>query len=255
MKVELIDSMGSDLRIVQAAKVSVGRNRQVEWNMRMAIDTGLPIYSLKPEDRGVVNYMLREHHGTPFEHVLFTYYIQTNIGIMREMQRHRMASFNEISTRYALMMAVFDIPELSDFRTQVGKPGHYTFDPIPLKIAEEMHAKLLFQCMTAFGVYEELVTDGVEDVKLAKEIARGVLPLFLSTEAYMTLNLRSLFNFCGLRLHSTALREIQYIASMMHRDACDIVPETLELWSANGKPIGDQLHDCDACDYHLELSA
>lgn len=253
MQVGLIDSMGSDLRIVQAAKVSVGRNRQVEWDVQYATELGFDyVRKLKQADHGIVSYMLRNHHGTPFEHVLFTYYIQTNIGIMREMQRHRWAGFNELSTRYALMIAEFDIPELSDFRTQVGKPGHYTFEPIPLEAAQEMHTKLLQQCLASFDLYEELVTVGVGDQKLAKEIARGVLPLFLSTEAYMTLNLRSLFNFCGLRLESTALREIQYIAHEMFVLGREVVPETLQLWSDQGKPVGDFFHDCDACDYHFE---
>lgn len=249
MKVDLIDHMGSDLRIVQAAKVSIGRNRQVEWARTKLSLLGEPIYELKPADRGVVKYMLENRHGTPFEHVLFTFYIQTNIGVMREAQRHRIASWNELSTRYAMMKREFDFPALEDMRTQVGKPGHYTYKPIYPLTSKIMLEQIEMQCLSAFDRYEELINAG-----LAKEVARGVLPLFLSTEAYFTINLRSLFNFLGLRLHTTALKEIQLLSKGLLDLTRSKVPETLELWEGMGRPIGDEFHDCDACcDYHLEL--
>ena len=249
MKVELVDSMGSDLRIVQAAKVSVGRNRLVQWERGELLSSSPNIYQpvLSKRDHGIVRYMLENHHGTPFEHVLFTFYIQTNIGIMREMQRHRMASFNEISTRYKEMEAEFDLPDVSDMRTQVGRPGHYTFNPISTEASQYLLDQIKQECNLAYTMYRSLITQG-----LAKEIARGVLPLLLSTEAYMTLNLRSLFNFCSLRMHSTALREIQYIASAMHDQACIVVPETLQLWTTMGQPDDSKFHDCASCDMHLE---
>lgn len=253
MEVTLIDSMGSDLRIVQAAKVSIGRNRQVDWDHYVGDVPGWGVIDsvrLKAADRGVVRYMLENHHGTPFEHNNFTFYIKTNIGIMREAQRHRFASWNELSTRYAMMQRIFDLPALEDMREQVGKPGHYTYQALEEGIAKGMLEAMEKQCNTAFTVYENLVACG-----LAKEVARGVLPLFLQTEAYMTLNLRSAFNFLGLRLHQTALREIQLLSSQMLALVTQVVPETMELWNEVGRPISEDFHDCMACDYHLDLEA
>lgn len=253
MEVVLIDSMGSDLRIVQAAKVSIGKNRQVEWDKFNRFEEGwghIEGHRLKPADLGVVRYMLENHHGTPFEHNNFTFYIKTNIGVMREAQRHRFISWNEVSTRYAMMQRIFDLPALEDMRTQVGKPGHYTYQALEEGIARDHLAVMEEMCGLSYDTYERLVEAG-----LAREVARGVLPLFLQTEAYMTLNLRSAFNFLGLRLHQTALREIQLLSSQMLALVTQVVPETMELWEEVGRPISEDFHDCAACDYHLDLEA
>jgi len=111
MAVELIDSMGGDHSVVRSARVSSGS---------VADDAS--------RDEGLINYLMRDRHGSPFEHAVFTFRIEAPIFVFREFMRHRMASYNEESGRYKELEPVFYVPDENRKLIQIGKPGAYTFE-------------------------------------------------------------------------------------------------------------------------------
>jgi thymidylate synthase (FAD) len=121
--------------------------------------------------------------------------------------RHRISSFNEFSLRYARATDDFYVPEVEDVRTQVGKPGAYTFEAVDPELAEETREALRDVYDHAYSTYERLVEAGV-----AREVARSVLPVGAYTEFYWTVNARSLMNFVSLRASENAQREIRRYA-------------------------------------------
>lgn len=256
MTVTLIDSMGDDLRIVNAARVSFAKVSSW-WHtcncpdcpgheaLGAECDHGcghiMLRKNLRVADRGVLRYMMRNHHGTPFEHVVFQFHVSTNIGVAREWMRHRLASYNELSTRYVEMQPNFYIPEGDAVRTQVGKPGHYTFEPLAPTPAQHVYDLMVTAYGKAYDSYQRILAYGG-----AKELARNVLPLGLMTEFYMTVNARSLFNFLALRTHPSALLEIRNEALAAESLVRLVIPETYDVWLECGRPVGDTWHDCDA---------
>lgn len=243
IKVRLVDSMGSDLRIVNAARVSYAK--QSEWVYAcQCLDC--PMYStrrdckhslcghvasiarLKEADKGLINYLMRERHGTPFEMVVFTFHIECPIFVAREWQRHRIGSYNEVSTRYVEMEPDFYVPDWKAVRTQVGKPGHYTYKPLGDGTYSAVR-KMEMAYADAYAVYKELLELGV-----ARELARNVLPLGLMTQFYWTVNLRSLFNFLSLRLGASALLEIRKAAEKVYEASAHVAPVAFQAWEDHG---------------------
>jgi len=149
--------------------------------------------------------------NTPFEHNSFRFHIRCPIFVAREWFRHRTSSFNEFSMRYAKATEDFYVPESEDVRTQVGKPGSYSFEPVSAEVAETTREQLQEVYAAAYATYERLVELGV-----ARELARCVIPVGAYTEFYWTVNARSLMNFISLRAAETAQREIRRYA-----DACE----------------------------------
>lgn len=214
MTVQLIETMGDDLSIVNAARVSYAKTST----------------ELSDADYGLIGYLARNRHGTPFEMVQFKFRVKVPIGVAREWQRHRIGSFNEVSTRYVEMLPEFYIPPLSAVRTQRGKPGHYemvTVEPVDAAIIQHSMREAYAAAYTA---YQELIAAGV-----AKELARNVLPLGLYTEFIWSVNLRSVFNFLSLRTHETALLEIRREATNVEGDVKRIVPVAWNAWNENGR--------------------
>lgn len=227
--VELIDSMGNDLRVVNSARVSY--NKQSEWQRNnWSTEEQKLTKHLKEADAGLLNFLMREHHGTPFEMVVFTFRVKCPIGVAREWQRHRIGSFNEVSTRYVEMEQEFYVPEGNAVRTQVGKPGHYTFESLHAIDAEAVQATMRHAYNYAYQWYQELI-----HMDLAKEVARNVLPLGLMTQFYWTVNLRSLFNFLSLRTADSALFEIRELAKMVEELARPVVPECFSVFDKHGR--------------------
>jgi thymidylate synthase (FAD) len=150
--------------------------------------------------------------NTPFEHNAFRFHVRAPIFVAREWFRHRVGSFNEFSMRYARATDDFYVPAPEDVRTQVGKPGAYSFEPVEADVAETTREELRAVYATAFAAYERLVELGV-----ARELARSVMPVGAYTEFYWTVNARSLMNFVSLRAAETAQREIRRYA-----DACEL---------------------------------
>jgi thymidylate synthase (FAD) len=214
--VELLSIMGSDIDIVNAARVSFSSYEE----------------ELTDKGKGLINYLIKNKHATPFEHVVFKFFIKAPIFVAREWFRHRWSSFNEMSMRYHVPAEIdFYIPDPKNIRTQVGKPGNYTFE----EIQDESIKELTIQRLTAiydlaYICYKDLLEAGV-----AKEIARSVLPVGQYTEFVWTVNLRSLLNFLNLRNSEHAQFEISEYARYIETIVADLLPATYESWIANNR--------------------
>ena len=210
----LDDAMADDLSVVNSARVSFGRM----------------VTEMSDSDAGLIRFLMRDRHGTPFEHNAFRFHIRCPLFVAREWFRHRIGSFNEFSMRYARATDDFYVPELDDVRTQVGKPGAYSFDPVDPALAETTREELRAVYETAYATYERLVEQGV-----ARELARAVLPVGAYTEFYWTVNARALMNFVSLRAADTAQREIRRYADAVERFLAEKMPITYEAFVANGR--------------------
>jgi thymidylate synthase (FAD) len=212
--VRLDDAMASDLSVVNAARVSFARRKE----------------EMDESDEGLVRFLMRDRHGTPFEHNAFRFHIRAPIFVAREWFRHRIGSFNEFSMRYAKATDEFYIPAFEDVRSQVGKPGAYSFEPVPDEVAETTRETLEAVYAEAFAAYERLVELGV-----ARELARAVMPVGAYTEFYWTVNARALMNFVSLRAAETAQREIRRYADACEFFLADEMPVTYEAFVASGR--------------------
>ena len=212
--IRLDAALADDLAVVNAARVSFGVRRE----------------DMDERDHGLIGFLIRERHGTPFEHAVFRFHIRCPIFVAREWFRHRIGSFNELSGRYARLDEAFYVPAIEDVRTQVGKPGSYTFEQIEPELAEQTRARMAASYHESYRTYEALLADGV-----AREIARCVLPVGLYTEFYWTLNARSLMNFISLRAAETALREIRVYALALETMLEQAMPVTHAAFVANGR--------------------
>ena len=203
--VRLDDAMASDLSVVNAARVSFARRKE----------------TMDESDEGLIRFLMREQHATPFEHSVFRFHVRAPIFVVREWVRHRWSSFNEFSMRYAKATDDFYLPEAEDIRTQVGKPGAYSFEPLEADVAESARDELRGVYDAAFEAYERLMELGV-----ARELARLVMPVGAYTEFYWTVNARSLMNFISLRAAETAQREIRRYADACERFFSERMPFT-----------------------------
>jgi thymidylate synthase (FAD) len=166
--------------------------------------------------------------NTPFEHNAFRFHVRCPIFVAREWFRHRVGSFNEFSMRYARATDEFYVPEAEDVRSQVGKPGAYTFEPVEPELADRTRAELQKVYDVAYSTYEALVEAGV-----ARELARAVLPVGSYTEFYWTVNARSLMNFLSLRSAEAAQREIRRFAEACEQLFATQMPVTYQAFVAN----------------------
>jgi thymidylate synthase (FAD) len=206
--------MADDLSVVNAARVSFARHKD----------------TMDASDEGLIRFLLRERHGTPFEHNSFRFHIRCPIFVAREWFRHRIGSFNEFSMRYAKATDEFYVPAPEDVRTQVGKPGAYTFETVEPELAESTRETLESVYRTAYAAYEELVEAGI-----AREIARCVLPVGAYTEFFWTVNARALMNFVSLRAAETAQREIRQYAEAVESFLAEKMPVTYDAFVANDR--------------------
>jgi thymidylate synthase (FAD) len=206
--------MADDLSVVNAARVSFARRKE----------------AMDESDEGLIRFLLRERHGTPFEHNSFRFHVRAPIFVAREWFRHRVGSFNEFSMRYARATDDFYVPEPEDVRTQVGKPGAYSFEPVEPELAEATRQELRAVYDAAYATYERLVERGV-----ARELARLVMPVGAYTEFYWTVNARSLMNFVSLRAAETAQREIRRYAEACERFLEEKMPVTYAAFAAAGR--------------------
>src|SRR3954453_20563176 len=189
--VRLDDSMATDLSVANAARVSFARRKE----------------EMDEADEGLIRFLMRDRHGTPFEHNSFRFHVRAPIFVAREWFRHRVGSFNEFSMRYAKATDDFYVPAPEDVRSQVGKPGAYSFEPVDEELAERTREELREVYDHAYETYTRLVEAGV-----ARELARSVMPVGAYTEFFWTVNARALMNFVSLRAAETAQREIRRYA-------------------------------------------
>ncbi|MBA3243827.1 MAG: FAD-dependent thymidylate synthase [Actinobacteria bacterium] len=189
--IALDGALASDLAVVNGARVSFNQESD----------------ELSERDEGLIRFLIRERHGSPFEHGYFRFLVKAPLFVVREHHRHRAGhSYNEWSGRYSKMEAEFYVPD--NVRTQVGKPGSYAFEPVDDAIREATRQEIEENAARAFETYERLLEQGV-----AKEVARTVLPLSTYTKYYWSCNPRSLMHFCGLRNHESAQFEIRQYAA------------------------------------------
>jgi thymidylate synthase (FAD) len=212
--VRLDDAMADDLSVVNGARVSFARRKE----------------DMDESDEGLIRFLMRDRHGTPFEHNSFRFHIRCPIFVAREWMRHRVGSFNEFSLRYAKATDDFYVPAPEDVRSQVGKPGAYSFEPVSEEVADATREKLQAVYETAYETYGELVELGV-----ARELARCALPVGAYTEFYWTVNARSLMNFLSLRNAETAQREIRRYAAACERFLEQLMPVTYAAFVASGR--------------------
>jgi thymidylate synthase (FAD) len=212
--VRLDEAMADDLSVVNGARVSFAKHKT----------------EMDDSDAGLIRFLMRERHGTPFEHNAFRFHIRAPIFVAREWFRHRVGSFNEFSMRYARATDDFYVPAPEDVRSQVGKPGAYSFEPVTDELAETTREELQQVYETAYAAYERLVELGV-----ARELARAALPVGAYTEFYWTVNARALMNFLSLRNSETAQREIRRYAEACERFLAERMPITYDAFVAAGR--------------------
>jgi thymidylate synthase (FAD) len=212
--VRLDDAMADDLSVVNGARVSFARRKE----------------EMDASDEGLIRFLMRDRHGSPFEHNAFRFHIRCPIFVAREWFRHRIGSFNEFSMRYAKATDDFYVPEAEDVRTQVGKPGAYSFEPVSDELAEQTRAELQAVYEHAFATYTRLVEAGV-----ARELARSVMPVGAYTQFYWTVNARALMNFISLRNSEFAQLEIRRYAEAVESFFADQMPITHAAFVANDR--------------------
>ncbi len=229
--VELVRSNATDQDVLFAARVSTQGEQTLESAMNEQDAEA------DKRSRGLINYLMRDRHGSPFEHNSMTFYVQAPIFVFREFMRHRIASYNEESGRYKQLSPVFYVPGPDRNLVQVGKTGHYEFlpgTPEQIALVEQESRKASTE---AYAAYLRMLEAGV-----AREVARIVLPLNIYSSMYVTMNARALMNFLSLRTQregthfpSFPQREIEMCAEKMEDFWAKLMPLTYEAFNANGR--------------------
>jgi thymidylate synthase (FAD) len=205
--VRLVDYLGGDDRVVQAARVSYGAGTR----------------SCR-EDAGLIDYLLRHSHTSPFEQVVFTFHVKLPVFVARQWIRHRTARVNEVSGRYSIMKDDFYLPETGDVALQSddNKQGRRE-ETLEAPEAEKVRGAFERGQAEAYKNYRALVDQGI-----ARELARINLPLSLYTEWYWQIDLHNLFHFLKLRLDSHAQREIRLYARVILDITRNVAPRCCE---------------------------
>ncbi len=208
--VRLVDYMGNDNRIVQAARVSYGSGTK----------------SFR-QDKALINYLLRNEHTSPFEQVVFTFHIKLPIFVARQWIRHRTARLNEISGRYSIMKKEFYLPGENDigFQSSDNKQGR-SAEPVPENLKNELIQTLKEGQNRTYCEYEKII-----DSDIARELARINLPLSMYTEWYWQMDLHNLFHFLRLRMDPHAQKEIRDYAAIIFeiiKTVCPVACEAFE---------------------------
>src|SRR5574343_240560 len=203
--VRLVDSMGNDSSVVQAARVSYG--------------DGTKSVS---DDKALIRYLMRHKHTSPFEMVIFKFHIKCPIFVMRQLIRHRTASVNELSGRYSVMKDEFYVPDPLNIATQSSdnKQGRGT----ALEYAKAIDSQESFktEAIHSFDLYNKRL-----DEDMARELARINLPLSTYTEFYWQMNLHNLLHFLRLRMDKHAQLEIREYANVIFDIVKTICPESV----------------------------
>jgi len=224
--VSLVKSSASDADVIWAARVSTAGERSQE-----SINQDAKAAS------GLINFLMRERHGTPFEHSVMTFYVKAPIFVWREHMRHRTASYNEESGRYRVLEPVFYVPAEDRKLVQVGKPGAYVFEAGTNEQYQIARKEYEEACTQSYHAYQRMLDAGI-----AREVARGVLPVTIYSSAYVTMNSRGLMNFLSLRLKSEGAkfpsypqREIEMVAEKYESTFAELMPITYRSFVDNGR--------------------
>jgi thymidylate synthase (FAD) len=224
--VELVRAAAQDADVLFAARVSTKGELSLE-----------DVDGDAHRSEGLINYLMRDRHGSPFEHNSMTFFVSAPIFVFREFMRHRIASYNEESGRYRELRPVFYVPGPERKLVQEGKPGAYDFvdgTPEQYRITVEQTKAA---CEGAYAAYQAMLDAGV-----AREVARTVLPVGTYSSMYVTMNARSLMNFLSLRTKrpdssfpSFPQREIEMVADKMEQYWAELMPLTHAAFERNGR--------------------
>lgn len=226
--VELIDHMANDLKVTGAARVSTGKEA---WRSAAEVDV--------EKDKKLIGYLMKNGHGTPFEHAVFQFFVKAPIFVVREWQRHRIASYNEFSLRYAELATEGDeefyipdrirVPDPDNKQSSVLIDDRNVDELTPLGQAEDsLREAIWHQSRYSLSTYRMLLKTGV-----AREMARMVLPVNIYTRFWFTINARSLMNFLMLRNAPGAQWEIQQYAKALEEDFLNQMPWTYQAFVNN----------------------
>lgn len=210
--VRLVDILGNDLSVVRAARVSYN----AEWRAGEE----------EKSDKRLINYLIRNNHTSPFEHVSFTFDVKAPIFVLRQWHRHRTWKYNEVSARYTELPGEYYLPEhhLIGVQSKDNKQGR---DIKGITTSDLIYAAMSNSCRHAFITYQELLKEGVP-----RELARTVLPLATYSHMFATVDLHNLFHFLRLRLHEHAQYEIRVYAQAMLDLITPVVPVCVEAFKS-----------------------
>ncbi|MEW2086050.1 FAD-dependent thymidylate synthase [Streptomyces sp. NPDC005283] len=225
--VELVKHTAGDSDVLWAARVSTAGEQSLEELQK------------DPErSKGLINYLMRDRHGSPFEHNSMTFFISAPIFVFREFMRHRVGwSYNEESGRYRELQPVFYVPGADRKLVQEGRPGKYVFVEGTAEQQKIVTESMEASYRRSYETYQEMLAAGV-----AREVARAVLPVGLFSSMYASCNARSLMHFLGLRTqHELATvpsfpqREIEMVGEKMEAHWAKLMPLTYAAFNANGR--------------------
>ncbi|MDX3525118.1 FAD-dependent thymidylate synthase [Streptomyces sp. ID05-39B] len=223
--VELVKASATDSDVATAARVStIGGSHEEVVDLE--------------KDEGLINFLMRDRHGSPFEHTSFTFYVEAPLFVAREHMRHRVGhSYNEESGRYKELQPVFYVPAADRPLIQVGKPGAYEFEAGSAVTALYTRCTLEQSYVDSYEAYAALIRNDV-----AREVARMALPVGIFTSYYVTCNARSLMHFLGLRTKSVIAafpsfpqREIEMVAEKMEDRFAELMPITYAAFNKSGR--------------------
>ena len=224
--VELVRANASDADVVFAARVSTVGEASIE-----------DVDADAERSRGLIRYLMRERHGSPFEHNSMTFFVHAPIFVWREHMRHRIASYNEESGRYRELRPIFYVPNQDRAVVQQGKPGAYEFHSGSPEQYEVIDSAVRESCTVAYREYLRMLDNGI-----AREVARMVLPVTIYSSAYVTMNARALMNFLSLRTKSAdstypsyPQREIEMVAEAYESHLARLMPISYEAFVAAGR--------------------
>lgn len=226
MSVDLVKHSASDADVIWAARVSTAGEQSLD-----------EINKDPAKSAGLINYLARERHGSPFEHTSMTFFISAPIFVFREFMRHRIASYNEESGRYRELQPVFYVPSPERKLVQIGKTGSYSFIDGTKEQFDITVRSMKESYVFSYEQYQKMLEAGV-----AREVARAVLPVGLYSSMYVTMNARALMNFLSLRTSregshfpSYPQREIEMVAEKMEEIFARLMPLTHGAFEKSGR--------------------
>ncbi|SEG96030.1 thymidylate synthase (FAD) [Actinacidiphila yanglinensis] len=225
--VDLVKHSASDSDVLWAARVSTAGEQSLE-----------ELTKDPDRSKGLINFLIRDRHGSPFEHNSMTFFISAPIFVFREFMRHRAGwSYNEESGRYRELQPVFYLPGAERKLVQQGRPGKYEFVQGTDEQRQAALAVMAESYERSYAAYQEMLAAGV-----AREVARATLPVGLFSSMYATCNARSLMHFLGLRtqhelarIPSFPQREIEMVGEQMEAHWAKLMPLTHAAFNANGR--------------------
>jgi len=223
--VRVVDVMGTDSSIVQAARISYGSGVKTP-----------------EQDRALIRYLMRNRHTSPFEMCEIKFHLKMPFIIGKQCIRHRTANINEYSGRYSEMIKEFYIPSLENIGVQSSSHKQGRGEALETEKAKEIQDLFQKHCQETYELYENLLQKG-----LAKELARMVLPTNIYTEFYWKIDLHNLFHFLNVRLHPGAQFEMQEYARVIAEIVKEYFPVSFEAfldYRKNSVNVAGNVKDC-----------